>query len=79
MEWQTLRDEPSLEADEIGFDDSAAELYAWRLEQLVRAGYSAAHAGELADDNCVDLHHACDLLRRGCPEATAFAILAASG
>jgi hypothetical protein len=52
------------------------ELYEWRLEQLVRAGYRSLHAHELASRADVDLHLACDLLERGCPEETAFAILA---
>jgi hypothetical protein len=77
MEWQMLSDEPSVEAPETLFDDRAAEIYTWRFEQLERAGYAAAHAAQLADDDSVDLHQACDLLRRGCPEHTAFAILAA--
>jgi hypothetical protein len=52
-----------------------AELYDWRLEQLKRAGYTGSRAHELATRSEVDLHLACDLLARGCPEETAFAIL----
>jgi len=57
-------------------DVRVAETYAWRLEQLRRAGYSDVCAEALAASTAVDLHVACDLLVRGCPEATAFAILA---
>jgi hypothetical protein len=52
-----------------------AELYEWRLGQLRRAGYTGSRAQELATRSDVDLHRACDLLARGCPEETAFAIL----
>jgi hypothetical protein len=57
-------------------DPEAIEIYGWRVEQLQRAGYSDSVAHELADDAEVDLHLACDLLHRGCPEQTAYAILA---
>ena len=53
-----------------------ATEYEWRLEQLCRAGYAEIRARELAVRPDVDLHVACDLLARGCPERTAFAILA---
>ena len=53
-----------------------SETYRWRLDQLVRAGYDESRAQELAASGEVNLHVACDLLARGCPEATAFAILA---
>lgn len=72
-----LSDEPAVEAEPMPFDDRAAEVYSWRLEQLERAGYSLRHAEQLADDGSVDLHQARELLARGCPEPTAFAILAA--
>jgi hypothetical protein len=57
-------------------DRAAIEIYWWRLEQLSHAGYSDVRAHELAASDEVDLHLACDLLARGCPERTAFAILA---
>jgi len=75
MEWQTLSEEPAAAAEQLESDDRAASIYSWRLEQLERAGYSFAHAQLLADDDTVDLHRACALLLRGCPEATALAIL----
>ena len=53
----------------------AEEILAWRLEQLLSAGYEAADASELAHQLEVDLHQAVDLLRRGCPPVLAVAIL----
>ena len=52
-----------------------SDIYRWRFDQLVLAGYSEHSARELARNADVDLHRACDLLARGCPEETAFAIL----
>jgi hypothetical protein len=74
-----LSDETSLEPEPTVLDDRVAELYSWRVEQLARAGYSAANADALADDDTVDLHLACDLLERGCPERTAVLILVGAG
>jgi hypothetical protein len=56
-------------------DPRAVEIYAWRVQQLERAGYSRSLAHELAENTEVDLHVACDRLVRGCPEPTARAIL----
>jgi hypothetical protein len=64
----------SLEAEPAHLDARAAEVFVWRVDQLERAGYSGEFATELAD-SVVDLHLACDLLRDGCPEGTAYAIL----
>lgn len=47
----------------------------WRLEQLLRAGYSETAALVLADLVHVDLHAALDLVGRGCPSETALRIL----
>jgi hypothetical protein len=55
--------------------DKEFQVISWRREQLVRAGYAAADATALAFDNAVDLHAAVNLLRRGCPSATALRIL----
>lgn len=54
----------------------AVEVYCWRMEEFLRAGYSDVLADALASNPRVDLHHACDLLARGCDEQTAFRILA---
>jgi hypothetical protein len=48
----------------------------WRLEELVRAGYEVEDATEVAFHLEVDLHQAVDLVRRGCPSATAVQIVA---
>ena len=47
----------------------------WRLAQLAEAGYTDEASGVLASCLDVDLHRATDLLRRGCPHATALRIL----
>jgi hypothetical protein len=47
----------------------------WRYEELLRAGYAEREAMLLADRADVDLHLAVELLRRGCPPATALRIL----
>lgn len=47
----------------------------WRFEELVRGGYDAGEAMVLATHVEVDLHAATDLVRRGCPTATAMRIL----
>jgi hypothetical protein len=63
------------ELEPLAFDLRAAEIYCWRVEQLARAGFAVEHAHLLAEDTSVDLHKACDLVRRGCPSPTAFRIL----
>jgi hypothetical protein len=70
-----LSDETYVEPEPSPLDDRVAEIYSWRREQLERAGYSPAHAEVLANDESVDLHEACELLERGCPEHDAFLIL----
>jgi hypothetical protein len=62
--------------DDFRFDDEATEILRWRLEQLERAGYTSEIAITIAEDDGIDLHDACDLVARGCPEHTAFLILA---
>lgn len=47
----------------------------WREEQLAEAGYPPNEAFDLASRLDVDLHVACDLLRRGCAVTVAVAIL----
>ncbi len=47
----------------------------WRFESLVDAGYDVGPALQLATHVEVDLHGATDLVRRGCPAATALRIL----
>ena len=50
-------------------------VLAWREAELERAGFSGRNAFELAIRPDIDLHHAIDLVRRGCPPATACRIL----
>lgn len=47
----------------------------WRHEELERAGYDPESALVLAASHDVDLHHAVDLLRRGCTIDLALQIL----
>ena len=47
----------------------------WREQELLRAGYEGSTALELALRSDVDLHLAIDLVRGGCPPATAARIL----
>lgn len=47
----------------------------WRREELERAGYGVAAAGELARRHDVDLHAAIALLENGCPAEVAVQIL----
>jgi hypothetical protein len=50
-------------------------IHRWRAQELERAGFTAAQALELALRPDVDLHHAVDLLRRGCSIELAMQIL----
>jgi len=47
----------------------------WRYEALVRGGYDPSAARRIATRHDVDLHHAVDLLERGCSAELALAIL----
>jgi hypothetical protein len=50
-------------------------LYAWRLGELLSAGYPVVFAEDIAGRNDVDLHVACELVEQGCPPTTAVNIL----
>ena len=54
---------------------AAEQVLCWRFEQLVVVGFSAGDAAILASHVEVDLHHAADLVNRGCPHGTALRIL----
>ena len=56
-------------------ETESARVERWRAEELERAGYGSAAAGELAARHDVDLHLAVELLERGCPADTALRIL----
>ncbi len=47
----------------------------WRAQELRRAGYPADAAAELAARTDIDLHHAAELLEKGCSPELAVAIL----
>ena len=47
----------------------------WRSERLERAGYPPAEAAKLAARMDVDLHHAAELLAKGCSVELALLIL----
>ena len=47
----------------------------WRAQELMRAGFTAEAAEKLAARHDVDLHHAVDLVRRGCSPELALQIL----
>jgi hypothetical protein len=56
-------------------DVQAEEVLRWRFGLLLRAGYEAGDAMVIASHVEVDLHVAEDLVRQGCPPATALQIL----
>ncbi len=60
---------------EESLPDPAARVLGWRIEQLIAVGFDSDAAFVLALDRNVDLHHATELVRRGCPPQTAFRIL----
>jgi hypothetical protein len=55
--------------------DEAAQFLRWRLCALTAAGYDLDDAVVLASHIEIDLHTATELVRRGCPSATAVRIL----
>ena len=54
--------------------DQAARVEAWRLHVLLKAGYPLRVAERLAKSQA-DLHHAVEILERGCTPHTAARIL----
>jgi hypothetical protein len=61
--------------DEVFAGDEVIDVFCWRMEELMRGGYSPLVAGALADRADIDLRAACRLRARGCDEHTAFLIL----
>jgi hypothetical protein len=55
--------------------DEATQVLRWRLRTLAAAGYDLDDAVVLASNVEIDLHGAVELVRRGCPSATAVRIL----
>ena len=60
---------------EIERRDAEEEIVSWRFEQLLRVGYERRQARVLSRRLEVDLHHAVDLVRRGCSYELALLIL----
>lgn len=56
-------------------DHETLKLYSWRLKELSEAGYDDDAASLIAAEKDIDLHEACALLERGCPQETALRIL----
>jgi hypothetical protein len=61
--------------EEPAADGEPRRVLRWRVDQLRRAGYPPGDAELLAERPEVDLHLAADLVRHGCPVATAREIL----
>ena len=62
-------------AAELVYDDEMTQVERWRADELERAGFDARAAATLAKRHDVDLHHAADLVRKGCPPELALRIL----
>ena len=56
--------------------DVSDDVAAWRRDALLRAGFSAAVADQLAREGQIDLHDLLGLVDRGCPPQLAARILA---
>jgi hypothetical protein len=54
----------------------AADVIAWRQQQLTAAGFDPMLAAQLARDRRWDLHALLELVERGCPPPLAARILA---
>lgn len=66
---------PDEATQEENVPDVRDVLEAWRLEQLLGAGWTKHRAKRLAVRFDIDLHTALDLLANGCPQKTALEIL----
>ena len=55
-------------------ENESAKVESWRLHTLLEAGYPVPLAERIAGSE-VDLHHAVELLRRGCEPTVAAEIL----
>jgi hypothetical protein len=68
---------PRVLSDRDPDDETVAPLdvLAWRMERLHQAGYSPLTAIRLAEHPEIDLHVACDLLKRGASVPEALRIL----
>jgi hypothetical protein len=59
----------------LDWESEWPQVEAWRLEQLISAGYPVRLAEQLAEAHDVDLHQAVELVEHGCPFLTATEIL----
>ena len=64
-----------MSALELQTETETERIERWRYEALVRAGYEPSAARRVAARHEIDLHHAVDLLERGCSAELALAIL----
>jgi hypothetical protein len=56
-------------------NDTLAQVEAWRLHQLLNAGWEEHSAELLANRPDIDLHLAQELIHNGCPQKLALKIL----
>jgi len=75
MESTSIRQRAATRSESWETSECVLDVYCWRQEQLLAAGYGRFVADSLAEDPRVDLHLACDLLAHGCDQATAHRIL----
>ena len=59
----------------VVLEDEPTRVLRWRHTQLVRGGFAPAAAMALAAQPEIDIHDALELVRNGCPPATALKIL----
>jgi hypothetical protein len=60
---------------ELLLPDETERVICWRASEMIRAGYDASIAVDLAERQDVDLHRALELVERGCPPELATRIL----
>ena len=60
---------------EVNVRDELDQVESWRAQELERAGYSPEGAAALAARHDIDLHHAVELVARGCTPELALQIL----
>jgi len=57
-------------------ESGSTGVVAWRREQLLRSGFDAKLARQLAEQRDADLHALIELVERGCPPSLAARIYA---
>ena len=65
---------PQIE-EEYPAETEQVRVLSWRVERLLDAGYDGEAALVIGLDPGIDLHRAVELVRAGCPPATALRIL----